>query len=211
MSAARRARVVLRVSKYNIPAFLVVLQAVYGAINGHPSLFPSLPIPLAAFLALIQTLETCQKAVKARTPGAAGPRNDARDAAFTAVETIRIYIQSLCDQNPEQAATLVSSAGMKIALDPTRQKPVLGLKLGTETGVVLLSANAGLLSKSTRTKVYEWQYTLDSKTWVSAQPTSKSRTSISGLPALTNVGFRVRVDDTVSIGEWTQVVSILVH
>ncbi len=55
------------------------------------------------------------------------------------------------------------------------------------------------------------QYTLDGKTWIAGSTTSTGTTSIAGLPPLTVVGFRVRMTNSLAIGEWTQVVSIVVH
>jgi hypothetical protein len=100
---------------------------------------------------------------------------------------------------------------MHLAAVGTRAKPILAAGLGTVSGLVILEANRGLLNKSKKAKFYEWQYTLDGKTFLAAPTTAKVRTSIAGLPPLTTVGFRVRVTDTVTVGEWTQVVSILVQ
>jgi len=185
MSVPASPHIFLKGNKYNIPFFLTVLNLVYSGLNTHASLFPGLPVVLATFLAQIQSLEVCQKNVKAKVAGAAGARNEARDVVFATVETIRIFVQGLCAQSPEQAQSLAAAAGMKLATRAPRQKLPLAATLCTQPGLVLLVANAGLLSKSKRTKFYEWEYTLDGKTWLAGPTTGKAKTSIAGLPPLT--------------------------
>jgi len=126
-------------------------------------------------------------------------------------EDMRAYVESLCVASPEQAGTLAAAAAMHLRAVGTRSKPILAAKLGTVSGLVILEANRGLLTKSKKAKFYEWQYTLDGKAFLAAPTTAKARTLIGGLPPLTTVGFRVRVTDTQTVGEWTQVVSILVQ
>jgi hypothetical protein len=101
---------------------------------------------------------------------------------------------------------------MRAAAAGVRAKPMLAAKLTAQPGVVGLVANAGLLSTSLRKKTYTWQSTLDGRTFNAAGSSAYARTTVTGLPLLATVGFRVCV--TVGDGEpgpWTQVISIVVH
>jgi len=101
---------------------------------------------------------------------------------------------------------------MKAAASGVRAKPIVAAKRAVTPGVVNLFANARLLSTSKRKKTYTWQSTLDGQTFSSAGTTAYARTTVTGLPLLTTVGFRVRVTvGNDEPGPWTQVVSILVY
>ncbi len=168
MSTMRKLRVVLGASKDNIPLFLVVVQAIYTAMSGATSTFPSPPVALAVLLAQVQVLIKAQQAVKTRVLGAAQARNVARDAVFTTVEALRTYVQGLCDAvSLEAAANLATSAAMKIAATGVINKPLLAAKiLVGPVGNVLLTANAKLLDPTRGRKYYNWSYSIDNgKTW----------------------------------------------
>jgi len=68
-----------------------------------------------------------------------------------------------------------------------------------------------LISKSKRAKTYAWSYSVGGKTWIMATSTPIASTTITGLPPLTLVGFRVIVSDSLTVGQWSQVTSIFVH
>jgi hypothetical protein len=204
-------RVVLKARKEKVVFFLAVCKAIYTGLLNHPALFPALPVALPLLLSQIQAVESGQEAVRTRVLGAAATRNDLVNALASSLETLRSYVESLCAASPEQAGTLAAAAAMHLRAAGTRSKPILAAKLGAVSGLVILAANRGLLTKSKKARFYEWQYTLDGKTFLAAPTTAKARTSIAGLPPLTTVGFRVRVTDTVTVGEWTQVVSIVVQ
>jgi hypothetical protein len=211
MNARRNPRVVLKAKKQKILFFLAVCNAIYTGLLNHPALFPALPVLLSVLLAQIQAVESAQKLVKTRVAGAAATRDDLVDVLASTVENIRSYIQVLCDASPGQAATLAAAAGMSLAAVGVHPKAALAATLGTVSGLVRLVANGSLLSTSRRGKFFEWQYTLDGKTWLVGTTTSTGKASIAGLPPLTSVGFRVRVTNSLTVGEWTQVVSIVVH
>ena len=211
MSTRSFAKVVTKLNKFRVVLFLALCRAIYNALTTHAAQFPALPVTLAFLLSQIQSVESAQQTVKTRVKGAVATRNDLRDALASTVETIRGYVQTLCDASPSSAATIAAMAGMALGAVGSRTKAVLAARVGTVSGLALLAANAGLLSQSKRQKFYEWQYTLDGKSWLSAPTTSVAKTSIAGLPPLTIVGFRVRATDSRTIGEWTQTVTLVIH
>ncbi len=215
MSTQRKLRVVLGASKYNIPLFLVVVQAIYAAMSAATSTFPLPPVALALFLAQIEALIKAQQTVKTKVVGAAQARNVLRDAVFTTVEALRTYVQGLCDAvSLEAAANLAVAAGMKIGGSPGHNKPILAGKLlpGLVSNV-LLTANGTLLDPTKGRKYFNWSYSIDSgKTWVSVPSTLVAHTTITGLPALTMVSFRVSIT-TIALpqGDWSQPIALFVH
>src|SRR5262249_16651894 len=147
----------------------------------------------------------------AREAGAAGERDQIRDALLVMLETLRVYVQGLCSASPEQASQLASAAGMKLVAARTSTKLVLAVKAGKEAGTVDLSACAKLLSKLRGQKCYHWQYCTNGKDWIQVPSTPKTRTTIAGIPLLTTCSFRVAVTDQSGMGEWSQVVTFLLH
>ncbi len=210
----RRARAVLKYgSKLKFLAILTLARAIYAKMSSNAAAYPSPSPTLAALLAAITALSNAQDAVAQRQPGAVTVRAAARDSLLTILEGLRVFVQTLADSaTPEQSAVLIDGAGMKVAAVTPRARPVLGLKLGVAQGTVLLVAAASLLSKSKRMKTYGWEFSIDGqKTWQAAPSTPIARTTIAGLPSLTTVAFRVNVTDAVSVTEWSQAVTTLVH
>ena len=211
MSAPRRIEVVLKARKANAPLFLAVAQALLAGVPAHPGLFPLLPVSVALLAQQVQSLDGLQQQVRRRIPGAAAARNLARDELFVRVEAIRIYVQGLCDLNPEQSQSLVQAASLRVAQGRVHQKPVLDVKQAA-SGAVKLLANATLLGrKRGRSATFEWQVSVDGgATWRSLPATPFARTSLDGLPVLAVAHFRVcLVTDTA--GPWSQAVAFLVH
>jgi hypothetical protein len=207
---SRKDRIVLKVSKNNVPLFIVCCQAVLAAWTAHQAQYAGAPITPAGFGALITNLVSCQQAVKNHVFGAVGPRNQARDALFTAVESLRIFVQGLSDASPEQALTLAQGVGMKLAAAPARTKPALGVKDGPQPGSVALVANAKLLDGTKARRCFAWEYSTDGKTWIAAPATPVGKTTITGLTSLTNYRFRVSVTTRNGQGAWSPEVSFLV-
>ncbi len=211
MAARVKLRVVLKARKGNVPLFLILAQAVAAAMTAHASLFSSLSALITLLVSQTADLAAAQQGVKNGTVATA-VRDAKRDLVFTTLESLRVGLQGLCDASPEQAAMLIQASAMKAAATAVHAKPMLAAKLGVASGVVNLAANARLLSTSQRRKTYTWQSALDGKTFSAAGTSAYARITVTGLPPLTTVGFRVCV--TVGDGEpgpWTQVVSILVH
>jgi hypothetical protein len=211
MNAQSVARVFIKGNKSNIPFLLAVLKAMYSGMSTHAQLFTAIPIPITTFQSQIQALDTWQQNVKEKVPGAVAQRTIARNTVYATAETYRAYVESLCADSPEQAAALAQAAGLKLAAASTRAKPILAARGGLQSGEVVLSANGSLLHKGKGQRFFNWQYTLDGKTFVSVPSTPKTKTTIAGLPALATVGFRVSVTTSAGQQEWSQVVSLLVR
>jgi len=214
MTTIQRIRIVLSLETEKVPALLPQSKTIYNAFATNASLLPTPPVPLPTLLAQIQDLDTAEQATKTGTKGTVAVRNAKRAVLVTTLESLRMYVQSLCDSNPEQAPALATAASMAVAKLPLHAKPVLQAKPGASSGAVILIANATLLiGRGVRKKAtFNWESSADGgKTWVTAPSTPLSSTSVVGLTPLTTYAFRVSVTVSKTTGEWSQAVTLLVH
>lgn len=214
MTTIHRIRVVLKLPKTKIAALLAIAKAIYNAFQANQGQLgtPS-PAP-AAVEAQIADLDTAQQATSTRAKGTVATRNAKRDVLITSLENWRMHVQTLCDQNPEQAESLIAAAGMTVGQAPRHAKPILSAEQGTASGTVILRANATLLVGRGVKKhsVYNWQYSADwGKTWTNAPATPLASTTIEGLTPLTTYSFRVSVTVSKTVGAWSDAVTLLVR
>jgi hypothetical protein len=213
MNAAHHVRAVMGAEREKAVPFLAFGKRVYNGINGAPGMFSSLSALMPPLLVLLNTLDSAQQNVRLIYGGAA-VRDGHLDALYTALDTLRVGVQALADASPEQATVIINTSGFKIADVVTHPKAVLQAD-AIGGGVVKLEANAGLLAleneSGSRSLTFNWQSTLDGKTFTSAQSTPIGKTSIANLTPLTEVGFRVCITDSRGTGAWSQVVTVLVR
>ena len=215
MKHVKGLRAILGLNQHIIHLLLGRAHAIHDGLDGNKLLFPTPPVPCPMLLGQIGDLEIAQHAVTTRTLGAAAVRDEKRVIVVTSLEAEFAYVRGLAKSaSPEQAKTLITAAGMLIAADPKRSKPILAAVNVPPVGNVVLRANARLLlaDMGSRRPTFHWEYTLDgSKTFVSAGSTPVATTTVTGLPAGALVGFRVSVTVAkMPAGAWTQVVTLLV-
>jgi hypothetical protein len=212
MTNVQRIRVVLNGNKRNVPLFLVLAQYILASMTNNSALFVASAALLATLTTQIAALIAEQGQVKSRIVGAKGARDAKRNLIALTLESLRVQVQTLCDATPTQAMAIIQAAGMKAANVGRHAKAVLAATLGAQPGVVSLVANAALLSASTKSKSYNWMYSLDGKTWIAAPSTPHANTTITGLTSLASYSFRVNVSvGSAGPGEWSQAVTIVVH
>jgi hypothetical protein len=202
-----RTRVALGVSRRSYPSLILRAHAVQAAIAANPALFSGVNPTAAVLLGQIQTLEAAQQRTTAKEPGAAA------DVVLTSLEAIRTYVQGLCDASPEKAAQIVAAASMKSVVSTPAHKAIIAAMLGVPSGSVRLRANKQALVGKTRAMcTFNWEYSLDGgKTWIAVLGTPVPETTITGLPPLATVSFRVSVTTKKVTGAYCQPVSIIVH
>ena len=211
----RTIRAVLGVNKHQIAGVLVRAQAMYDGMNSHKADYLSPNPALPAFLTLIQNLQTSHQAVKART-GTAVARDVQRDLLWDGMHSERIYVQSLVTADTVRGSLLIQNAGLVVANFRVHHKALLTVTEGSQSGSINCEANVALLVgvgtfKPNQHRFFNWQYTLDGKTFVSWPSTAGCKTVITGLTPLTNVGVRVSLTNMHETGPWSQVVTILVR
>jgi hypothetical protein len=211
----KQARASFGVAKNDVPGVLARAHTMYLAIVATAAGFTALPIAMASFLILIQALESAQQAM-ARSRGLAGVRNSKRNDLWTAMLSLRTYVQGLAAAaTHDDAIKIIEAAGLLVAKAGGHQKPLLHAMLTTTQGKVLLKANRKLLIGSkgrAKSITFRWQVSSDGgKTWTSLDATPYSSTEVAGLALMTEHRFRVSVVIGKTAGEWTDEVKLLVH
>jgi len=179
-------------------------QFIHDSMKKSP-FFTSPPVPLATLNADIAALRAGQSAVLTRAKGTADDRNAKLAKVKGDLETLRVYVQSLAEFSPGNAAEIVLGAGMSLKRPGLFDKPALRVKQGPALGIVLLIAKAAGDRAS-----YEWQYSKDGLTWTDSPPTRQARTSVSGLAGRSIWYFRFRSLGKKGLSNWCDVVSFFV-
>jgi hypothetical protein len=190
-----------------VAALINLAQAIVIALANNPHI-PSPTPTIAALTAAIAALVTTENAALTRVKGAVVQRNAARKALVQLLELLRANVQSLADADPDNALTIIESAGIGVR-KPTARKPrVFAATQGTVSGSAKLMAP----SAGTRTS-YEWEVSTDGgKTWVAAPPSIQAKTTIPGLASGTTVQFRYRaVTPKTGASDWSAPVGLLVQ
>jgi hypothetical protein len=167
--------------------------------------FPNPTVALAAFLVLIQNLEAAQNESKSRAKGLASARDAERDALWTAMLSLQTNVQTLADKLPAgQAIALIESAGLLVAGVGKHAKALIAATMTTTSGLVRIVANAKLLTDGTKKRVtFNWQWSLDQKTWNNMPSTPHAETELASCTPMTMYWFRVSVTISKKTGAWS--------
>jgi hypothetical protein len=168
--------------------------------------FASPTLPLAAFQADIAALEEAEVRVLTRTMGTVAARNAKLLAVQSDLNTLRSYVQRIADAHPgAAAAAIVESAGMSVKRSSGHGKPDFEVKRGPVSGSVHLFARAARTRAS-----YDWAYGADESLWTRIDSTVRADAEVSGLAPGTRYFFRVRSVTKEGVGNWSQVLSLIV-
>jgi len=179
--------------KNNKPGVMARAGLMHDAIVLAAALFAVLPISMAAFLALIQAAATAQSAAATRAKGLAAVRDQKIDALWTAMNTLKTYVQGLANSMDAPSATaLIGSAGLLLAQAAKHAKLLVSAVYVPATGIVHLSVNATLLvGKTSKKTSFTWSWSTDGgKTWSQGVVTSYTSLEVPGLGPATYL-FRV--------------------
>jgi hypothetical protein len=213
MSTMRLSHVIVKAAVAKKAQFVAVAGAVSAAYIAHAGSYPGAPVDPSTFKNQVATLTSWQAQARARVPGAAAQRDTALSVVAGSMELLRAFVEQLCNASPEQAATLAQGMGMYLSTRAPRAKVPLRAKQGAQPGTVVLYASVALLVTGKGGRYWSWQSSVDGgKTYVSAPSTPDAKTTITGLPVLTEVLFRACVTQTkTGQGPWTAPVPFLVH
>ena len=167
--------------------------------------FVSPALSLAVFETDIAALEEAEVRVRTRMIGTVPARNEKLLAVQSDLGTLKSYVQRIADENAASAAAIVESAGMRVKKSSGHGKPDFEVKPGSVSGSVRLFARAA------RTRAaYDWEYGTGESSWTRADSTVRADTELSGLAPGTRYFFRVRPVTKAGVGNWSQVLSLVV-
>jgi hypothetical protein len=190
-----------------VAALINYAQAIAKALTGNPH-FPNPTPTIAALIAATAALVAAENAALTRAKGAVVQRNAARKSLVQLLQLLRANVQSAADSDPDNALTIIESAGIDVR-KPTVRKP--RVFAATQAAI---SGSAKLVAPSSGPRSsYEWEISSDGgKTWVPAPPSIQARTTLPGLPTGTTVQFRYRaITPKAGAGNWSAPVSLLVQ
>jgi hypothetical protein len=202
---AAKAIAVLKLSN-KVKTAITYAQSVATGMAANATSFPTPTPTLAVFQADIAALVTAETAVLARTKGAVETRNAKLAIVKSDLENLRTYVQAVADAaNPGNAAAMIESVGMTLRKVTLHDKPELGIKQGSVSGTVVLTAKA-----AGKRAAYDWQYSTDQKTWTPVPPTLQAKTGVAGLTAGTVYFFRVQPLLRTGEQNWSSISSFMV-
>jgi hypothetical protein len=188
-----------------VPALITYAEAIVKGMTGNPS-FPSPTPPLATVSQAISDLQVAETAALSRVKGAVATRNEKRTALVALLQQLRTHVQTVADACPENAPSIIQSAGIAVKKTPVHAKRVFAAKAGTVSGTVKVVAEA-----AARRASYDWEYSTDGgKTWLTMPSTLQAKTSLSGLTPGATVQFRYRAVTKTGEGDWSQPTAFMV-
>ena len=200
---AHRSLAVLDLPK-RINVLVTYAHSVVEGMTGNAA-FPTPSPALATVTTAITELQTAETAALARTKGAAAIRNTKKASLITLLQSLRMYVQSIADQNGEQGPAIIQSAGMSVKKTGTRPPRVFAALAGANSGTVKIVAPSAGHRVS-----YDWQYNTDGKTWIDLASTLQAKTLMTGQTPGTVLEFRYRWVTKTGAADWTAPITFTV-
>jgi len=185
---------------------VTVANKIISSIDGNAN-FPNSATQVATAKTKAGAYANAVDDAKNHIPGATKVRSDALKALVKALENLRIIVQAAVDANPSQAATLATSAAMKLRKASVRTKAAFAVDDGPVSGEALLIAKA--IAKAV---LYYWEVSSDNqKTWSVATDTTKANAILTGLTPGQTYYFRFRARTTQGMSDYSIILSHIVR
>lgn len=199
-----RLHVVLR--RPSSPGKLIIwAKAIVNAMAANPLMYPKPVPPLAQLTSHIDAFAAAHVATQNRTVGLVAVRNEQLPALLADLDAIQHYVQSLADADPENAAPIITTAGMSVRKRRSAGKAPFVVRPSGYTGYV------DAIVKAVKNAAHEWAYSLDGgTTWISAPTSLQSKVKLGPLTPGTLAKFRHRVVTKTGPGDWDDPVSLMV-
>jgi hypothetical protein len=188
-----------------VTTYVKECRTVVSKMTGN-AYFPTTTPLLTLVSTHLDALEAAELAAHNGPKGSAAVRNDALLVVRGDMRQLKAGVQSAADADVTHAQTIIESAGMYVAKRAVTAKQVLAARYGSVPGEVNLDAKAFKGQGS-----YQWQMSLDGKTWSGLPGTVKASTVVSGLTAATIYYFQVRTLTAAGLSAWSTIVSIIAH
>jgi hypothetical protein len=188
------------------PKFLFYAKHIAESVAKSPY-FPPPFAPLAPLEADIAALEAAMVVAVTRAKGAADTRDAARYKVKCDLDVIVSRVQAVANPYPpEQAEEVIVSAGLAVKkVSGPGPRDEFQAQHGDHSGEVWLRRKA-----APGTASYEWEYSIDGKTWISVTPHVRADVTIGGLTPGVTYFFRSRCTTKDGPGNWSQVIKLMV-
>jgi hypothetical protein len=209
---ASHPRASLDVERGNAPGVLSRAKIMYAAFLAAIATFNATPITMAAFLLLIEAVDTAQTASASRAKGLAAVRNTKITPLWNAMILLRVYVQGLVDQvDGAGGLALINQAGLVVGGVGGHVKMLFVAKLDTTANVVHLILNAtAFLGLTSKRVTFHWQVSSDGKTWTSLLSTPYAETQLPS-PGPGSYQFRAAATVGKTVLDWTTPFPLTIH
>jgi hypothetical protein len=204
LGAPKRLLVVLR--RPASPSKLIIwAQAIVEALAGNPSLYPKPVPPLSQVTADIEAFGAAHVVALSRATGKVEARTALLWPLLADLAALQQFVQSLADADPENAAEIITRAGMSVRKPRAKGKAPLVARAGANTGFV------DVIAKAVKNAAHEWAYSLDGgQTWIGMPTSLQAKVKVGPLTPGTLAKFRHRVVTKTGPGDWDDPVSLMV-
>jgi hypothetical protein len=223
MTTTPHFRVILGVERDDYAELAIVAPNIQTCMAQNVVLFATPPVTMTILLSQVTTyVASHQTVVRTKAIGTTAARSVARDALWISLESLRSYVEVLCNQSPNEAENLAKSAGMQLAAHTVAEHPIIVLTFTAGTGTVHAKASKKQLvapgatvttgKGMSKARTYLWRYTLtNGQTYVVLEGTPIAEVTITGIPLNSTLGVQVAVKDSTGTSEWSQTISTFVH
>jgi hypothetical protein len=189
----------------SLPTLIEVMDAMVQRMEGN-AWFPDPNPSLATVASAITELREAQVTKETRTRGTAMARNEKLATALGLLTRLKGYVQGVANDNPENAAAIIESAGMSVKKSTAYARPPFSVKQGPTSG------SARLMARSAGDRgSHHWQHSTDGgRTWRSAPQTQQGKAVISGFVPGQTAWFRHRPVTIHGEGDWSEPIAIIV-
>ncbi len=200
----KKAKVVLKLSELTFLQMIDFSKHVISSMSGN-AYFPA-PLPaLNTISTNIANLDAAVMLANTRTPSATADKHAKRKLLHDSMTSLGFYVEAIANQDPANALTIITSAGMTPKKDLPPKPSGFRLVL---TGV---PGEVKLLTDWVRLAGYKWEYTTtpeDETSWIETD-SMKRELLLSGLTTGLRYYFRVAVI-LHTCGPYSQVINTIV-
>jgi hypothetical protein len=191
----------------NHKGFVIYADNIAGKLEGNVDL-PNPTPSLVVYKADVAALVTAQAQATDGAPTSIADRNAKALKVYQDIGHIVDYVQTVADTqgSPADAVALIVGAGLEVQKPRKRKTRDLSVRYLGISGAVLLTALA-----VEGAGAYYWEYSLDQKVWATPPETRTGKTTITGLTPGQVYYFRFRTLTGKGKGDYSQVVSLMMH
>jgi hypothetical protein len=208
VQVAPRILAVLKLPQRRVPLLLSIARSIVMRMTDN-AWFPAPDPPLAEVQSAIDDLTQAATTAATRVLGSVPARDAKREVLVVRLGYLRDYVQAIANANLDHAVAIIESAGMSVKKVGRPPPPTHRLARGRVSGQVDI-----VVPSAADRAAYEHQYSLDGgKTWLPLpQPfTNETKVTVAGLPPGATVMFRYRASVKGVVGDWSDVLSIVVE